>query len=529
MTAFVCNICSAPNTTESPETLHRDNPSCSSCGSNVRFRWTIHGLSTALFGESLLLKDFPHASHLKGIGLSDEPLYADTLAERLGYQNTFLHREPHFDLTDPHCGESNSLDFILATEVFEHIPPPVQIAFDNLSRLLKLDGFVLFSTPWRPRGRTVEHFPNLFRWTLTQLEDEYFLVNKTREGKPELFDNLQFHGGAGHTLEMRLFSQPDLNRHFQRAGLQPEWATESYMKYGIAFPKPWSIPCILRRTERPVIDEEETPTLTTVAHQEEPENELAQLYQELDGQSAHIQRLENQLATLGQQLSDKEAQVNNLLIERDLVKNSKWLKLGKQLNCGPKLSDLFLVILITMTLLAPHTVSAAQSSTNCDALKNATPQTYLKYLEGDRAALKPACIQLALRKMGEYKYLPAIPTLIQYLDFRSIYMGEDAVQPLGSQYPAATALAQFGDYATPDVKSAIKKEALNLKQRHNAAFLYAATLSSDLPGNIRFLMLASKQAKDLQVALDLVDVARAIADICLPSDQKQCYDALNGN
>lgn len=242
MTAFLCNICSAHNAIESEEALPRDKPSCSSCGSNVRFRWTIHALSTALFGESLLLKDFPDAPHLQGIGLSDEPVYAAILEARLGYRNTFLHREPRFDLTDPACGMSGSLDFILATEVFEHIPPPVQLAFNNLSRLLKPNGFAIFSTPWRPGGRTVEHFPHLCHWTLTQIEEEYFLVNKTREGKLELFDNLIFHGGAGHTLEMRLFSQPDLNRHLQLAGLEAQWATEPYMKYGIAFAKPWSIP-----------------------------------------------------------------------------------------------------------------------------------------------------------------------------------------------------------------------------------------------------------------------------------------------
>ncbi len=344
MTAFLCNICSAHNTVESEEALHRDRPSCSSCGSNVRFRWTVHALSTALFGESLVLNDFPENPQVQGIGLSDEPLYAGTLAARLGYRNTFLHREPRFDLTDPACGVSGSLDFILATEVFEHIPPPVQLAFNNLSRLLKPNGFVIFSTPWRPGGRTVEHFPRLFQWTLTQIQEEYFLVNKTREGKLELFDKLNFHGGVGHTLEMRLFSQPDLIRHLQLAGLDAQWATEPYMKYGIAFPKPWSIPCVLRKTANAAeISEqvdtlvEETSAASLIGNNNEASNELAQLYREFDGQTAHIQRLQTEIASLHRQLRETETQVIQLQTERDLIKNSKWLKLGKRLNCGPKL------------------------------------------------------------------------------------------------------------------------------------------------------------------------------------------------
>lgn len=345
MLSFVCNICSATSTVESEAALHRDQPSCSSCGSNVRFRWTIHALSTALFGESLCLHDFPRAPHIAGIGLSDEPLYADILAEQLSYRNTFLHREPRFDLTDPECGKSASLDFILATEVFEHIPPPVQPAFDNLSRLLKPDGFVIFSTPWRPQGPTAEHFPNLFHWTLAQLEDEYFLLNKTRDNKLEIFDSLSFHGGAGHTLEMRLFSQPDLNRRFRIAGLEPEWVSESFLKYGIAFPKPWSIPCVVRKktASAGTVDHasgnlSETTTAPLAVQHDQDRNELAQLYHELDGQTAHIQRLKNQLLALENHLREARTRIAHLEQERDAIRNSKWLRLGNRLKRGPKLS-----------------------------------------------------------------------------------------------------------------------------------------------------------------------------------------------
>jgi hypothetical protein len=69
-----------------------------------------------------------------------------------------------------------------------------------------------------------------------------FLLNKTREGKLKLSDNLIFHGRVGHTRETRLFYEPDLNRQLQLAGLEPRWATEPYIKHAITFPKPWSIP-----------------------------------------------------------------------------------------------------------------------------------------------------------------------------------------------------------------------------------------------------------------------------------------------
>jgi len=346
MVRFVCNICSSANEISSEAELHRDNPSCGGCGSNVRFRWTVHALSLALFGKSLPLTDFPEAPQVRGIGLSDEPLYANVLATKLNYVNTYLHQEPRFDLTDPACGESESLDFILATEVFEHIPPPVQPAFDNLARLLKPDGFVVFSTPWRPQGRTVEHFPNLYSWTVTQLEEKYVLVNKTRSNHFDVFDDLTFHGGMGHTLEMRLFSQPDLIQNFRRAGLEPEWAVEPHLEYGIQFSKPWSIPCVTRRvatTIQPAPDVEPAPHPSHETVEQSP-SEVAELYRELDRQTAHAYRLTSQISQLQEQLQSTRRELENeqryvasLERERALIKGSRWVRLGRHLNVGPQL------------------------------------------------------------------------------------------------------------------------------------------------------------------------------------------------
>jgi SAM-dependent methyltransferase len=340
---FTCNICSAANTVESEASLDRDSPVCPSCGSNVRFRWTIHAISLAVFGKSIPLSDFPEARHITAIGLSDEPLYANTLANKLGYLNTFYHRDPQFDITDSACGESSSLDFIIATEVFEHIPPPIQPAFNNLARLLKPDGFVVFSTPWRPDGYTTEHFPDLYRWTLTKIGEEYVLVNKTRSGKYELFDELVFHGGAGQTLEMRLFSRPSLEQHFLAAGLQAEFPSEPCLKYGIIFNKPWSLPCILRKrvsveTSGPVQEkmngQEVLPEYEAL---KQARMELAELYRKIDSQTDHVQRLSRRNLSLEREQEELKRRIEELLQKLSLIKDSKWLKLGRRFNFGPKL------------------------------------------------------------------------------------------------------------------------------------------------------------------------------------------------
>ena len=204
-----------------------------------------------LFGQSLPLGAFPRAKHIKGIGMSDGPKIAEVLHRQFDYENTFYHKEPRLDITDASFGQAGTYDFIVASEVFEHIPQPIQPAFDNLSRLLKPSGFALFSTPWAPDGHTREHFPDLHDWSLVQLKSGYVLVNRTREGQLQTFENLVFHGGPGTTLEFRLFSRPDLNSHFQQAGFEEiEFVErETNLQHGITW-APWSRGIVLRKSRK---------------------------------------------------------------------------------------------------------------------------------------------------------------------------------------------------------------------------------------------------------------------------------------
>ncbi len=142
---FTCNICGSAASAELPD---REASSCGNCGSNVRFRWIVHALSVGLFGESLPLAQFPARKRVRGLGMSDPQQIADVLSKRFDYKNTFYHREPRFDIMEGKGKaefDFGAFDFIVASEVFEHVQGPVQTAFDNLARLLKPGGFCAFS------------------------------------------------------------------------------------------------------------------------------------------------------------------------------------------------------------------------------------------------------------------------------------------------------------------------------------------------------------------------------------------------
>ena len=77
-----------------------------------------------------------------------------------------------------------TLDFIISTDVFEHIEPPVSRAFVNAKKLLKPDGIFIFSVPFsdpeKPGVPTKEHFPELHDYVIEQHDDGYCLKNTTR-------------------------------------------------------------------------------------------------------------------------------------------------------------------------------------------------------------------------------------------------------------------------------------------------------------------------------------------------------------
>jgi hypothetical protein len=245
---FYCNICGSV-CHDTLEKLGRETISCVRCGSTVRWRSIIHILSIELFGKSITLPEFPESKQISGIGMSDWTGYANPLEKKLGYLNTFYHQEPKLDITSIDPSFENIYNFIISSDVFEHIKPPISVAFKNLFNLLKKEGFVIFTVPYGLGEKTQEYFPDLFRYSIEKKEKNRFILkNTTKDGKQELFENLKFHGGEGSTLEMRLFSKNSLITEFSEAGFNKiKFYDEPYLPYGIYFKEAWSLPMSIRK------------------------------------------------------------------------------------------------------------------------------------------------------------------------------------------------------------------------------------------------------------------------------------------
>jgi SAM-dependent methyltransferase len=230
---FQCNIC-GNRCDQSLEFLGRETPSCPNCGSTVRMRSIIHVLSKEIFGESLILSKFPKRKGIRGIGMSDWNVYAQELEKKFSYTNTYYHKEPRLDITKFDSELEGSLDFLVSSDVFEHVVPDISIAFTNAYRILKPNGVFVFSVPYKKNGSIEEHFPELHDYTIESANNKIILRNRTKDGRQQLFEDLKFHGGDGLTLEMRFFSRNSLLECFARAGFtNVKIYSDSFLKYGI--------------------------------------------------------------------------------------------------------------------------------------------------------------------------------------------------------------------------------------------------------------------------------------------------------
>ena len=178
MIEFICNVCASRN--HIPEAEFATEPASCACGSNVRTRALIHLLSMEMFGRSLMLPDFPKLKSIRALGMSDKPCYASLLEEKFDYQNTFYDREPRLDFSQPHVHLYGTLDFVVSSDVLEHVAPPVEATLTEVFRLLKPRGFLAATVPCSSDGIAVEHYPDLYEYRILPLGGAPVLVNDTR-------------------------------------------------------------------------------------------------------------------------------------------------------------------------------------------------------------------------------------------------------------------------------------------------------------------------------------------------------------
>jgi SAM-dependent methyltransferase len=243
---FRCTVCGTAN--QYPEVeFSRESATCHGCGSTVRMRAAIAALSLGLYGRVYDIDHFPRRPRFRGLGMSDWDGYATRLRRVLDYHNTHIEKRPKLDITAIPRREHGRNDFLISIDVFEHVPPPVSRAFEGAATLLKPGGVLILSVPYTLNDRTVEHFPNLHDYRITEHRGTRRLVNRRRDGGTETFDDLRFHGGRGMTLEMRVFCKRDVEEQLHAAGFGEVDVVDRMPEFGIIYDNPCSRTFVARR------------------------------------------------------------------------------------------------------------------------------------------------------------------------------------------------------------------------------------------------------------------------------------------
>jgi SAM-dependent methyltransferase len=244
---FTCNICGAANVS-AVDPRERERVSCARCRSSVRFRSIALALSRALFGLDLPLAEFPVLKSVRGLGFSDSAVYSGALERAFSYTNTFYDRDPRFDLARPDEKEFGKYDFVIASDVLEHVPAPVEAAFSTLARLLKPAGVLILTVPYSLEPDSVEHYPGLGDSGFAEVNGQTVLVSRSATGEYRVFDQLRFHGGSGATLERRIFSEESLRASLADAGFPiVRFDGAGNRGFGVVFEGPCSLPVIAAR------------------------------------------------------------------------------------------------------------------------------------------------------------------------------------------------------------------------------------------------------------------------------------------
>ena len=215
---FVCNVCGNLHC-ELVADFHREKAVCPVCGANARFRGMVAALGDVLnIPSHLPLLHWPDRPELRGLGMSDWPGYANILARKMAYINTHFDQAPQLDILHPSAEWLGCHDFVLSSDVLEHVLAPVQQAFDNLLALLKPGGWLVFSVPYTTKAHTQEHYPGMVDFETVQAFGQTAVVWKHTDGALHCDATPEFHGGDGSTLELRIFGCQDVLANLAHAG-----------------------------------------------------------------------------------------------------------------------------------------------------------------------------------------------------------------------------------------------------------------------------------------------------------------------
>jgi hypothetical protein len=153
----------------------------------------------------------------------------------------------------------------------------------------------------------------------------------------------------------------------------------------------------------------------------------------------------------------------------------------------------------------------------------------MKYLSRNRARLAPECVEVAIRRLGQERYVPAAGLLASWLDFKSTiyFVAGDVVfnTQWGYRYPAALALYEIGLPAEAALVRVFAAPSLSDTVETNAGDTLMLIHRDDMSKGVAALTAAAKATPDAVISARLRDAARRLASTCRDAALRSRWEA----
>jgi len=207
-----CILCGTTN--RNTTQVKRETMQCRDCGSTWRARAVglavLHGLGY----ESLKFKSVTPDWSRIGLGISDDISLSSKLSTKFFYTNSYFDTFPYLDIRKVPTRAKRQFEFVICSDVLEHIDVDLPKAFAGLRSLLNARGFLVASVPTKKDTPHKDFYPAMKHFSIER--DEVHWTDD--RGKRHVDRDPEFHGGRGQNLAFRQFSDESFVHALASAG-----------------------------------------------------------------------------------------------------------------------------------------------------------------------------------------------------------------------------------------------------------------------------------------------------------------------
>jgi SAM-dependent methyltransferase len=222
-----CILCSFQNSNLRKPSREKSN--CMRCGSTWRARAVALNVLMQLGYPPQVYPELKSDWSRVGLGISDDIAIASVIPTKFLYSNTYYDAFPNLDIRKIPKAALHGFEFVICSDVLEHIDVKLAQAVKGVSKLLKPNGFAVLSVPVVTNSLRSEFYPNLSSFTIEKGK----VFWEDSEGVTHIDRKPEFHGGRGQNLAFREFTEVSFEELLLNNGFKTVYRGSTSAQFGV--------------------------------------------------------------------------------------------------------------------------------------------------------------------------------------------------------------------------------------------------------------------------------------------------------